>query len=161
MFRVGELAVYPAHGVGRVEMIESKDLYGRKQDFYVLKILENGMKIIVPTDRAESIGLRKITSSDCIPRVYEILNDRSESCTLEGLSWNRRHKAYMDKIKSGSLFEVAEVFRELLFLKKRKELSFGERKVLDTARNLLTKELSIARNLQEDEVRQELSQMFC
>jgi len=158
MFNVGDLAVYPAHGVGRVEKIESKDMYGSEQLFYVLTILNNGMKIIVPTERAKTIGLREITPPEKIPEVYGILKSEMKS-KFEGLPWNRRYKAYMDKIKSGSLFEVAEVLRDLFLLKKQKDLSFGERKVLDMAKSLLKQEVSIADGTQEDLIERKLDKL--
>ncbi|RME51966.1 MAG: CarD family transcriptional regulator, partial [Deltaproteobacteria bacterium] len=148
-FEVGELVVYPALGVGVIERIEEKRIYDSPMLFYIIRILSNNTTVMVPTQNAEGIGLRQVTPSENIPRIYEILSEKKRRKRNESMTWNRRYKAYMDKIKTGSVFEVAEVLRDLSLLKTTKDLSFGERKVLDTARNLLVKELSIAQNTDE------------
>jgi CarD family transcriptional regulator len=158
MFKTGDLAVYPAHGVGRIESIESKSIGGKKQDFYIMRILENDMKIMIPINNAEAVGLRQLIGSDDVPRVYEILKTREVS--VNGGTWNRRYREYMEKIKTGSIYELAEVLRDLTVLKGDKELSFGERKMLDTARTLLLKELSIVRSISEEEVEEEVCEML-
>jgi len=158
MFKTGDLAVYPAHGVGRIESIESKSIGGKKQDFYIMRILENDMKIMIPINNAEAVGLRQLIGSDDVPRVYEILKTREVS--VNGGTWNRRYREYMEKIKTGSIYELAEVLRDLTVLKGDKELSFGERKMLDTARTLLLKELSIVRSISEAEVEEEVCEML-
>ena len=158
MFRTGELAVYPAHGVGKIESIETKSIGGKKQDFYIMRILDNDMKIMIPIRNAEAVGLRGLIQSDDIPRVYDILKTREIS--VNGGTWNRRYREYMEKIKTGSIYELAEVLRDLTVLKGDKELSFGERKMLDTARSLLLKELSIVREISEDEIDKEIHEML-
>jgi len=158
MFKTGDLAVYPAHGVGRIESIETKSIGGKKQDFYIMRILENDMKIMIPINNAEAVGLRQLIGSDDVPRVYEILKTREVS--VNGGTWNRRYREYMEKIKTGSIYELAEVLRDLTVLKGDKELSFGERKMLDTARTLLLKELSIVRSISEEEVEEEVGEML-
>lgn len=154
MFKTGELAVYPAHGVGRIEAVETKSIGGKKQDFYIMRILENDMKIMIPIRNAEAVGLRELIGTGDIPKVYEILKTREVS--VNGGTWNRRYREYMEKIKTGSIYELAEVLRDLTVLKGDKELSFGERKMLDTARSLLLKELSIVRSVTEEQVEQEI-----
>ena len=158
MFKTGDLAVYPAHGVGRIESVETKSIGGKKQDFYIMRILENDMKIMIPINNAEAVGLRQLIGSDDVPRVYEILKTREVS--VNGGTWNRRYREYMEKIKTGSIYELAEVLRDLTVLKGDKELSFGERKMLDTARTLLLKELSIVRSISEEEVEEEVCEML-
>jgi CarD family transcriptional regulator len=158
MFKIGDLAVYPAHGVGRIESIESKTIGGNRQDFYIMRILENDMKIMIPIRNAESVGLRQLIDSEDIPRVYDILKTREVS--VNGGTWNRRYREYMEKIKTGSIYELAEVLRDLTVLKGDKELSFGERKMLDTARTLLLKELSIVREISEDEIEVEILELL-
>ncbi len=154
MFRIGDLAVYPAHGVGKIESMETKTIGGKKQDFYIMRILENDMKILIPINNAGAVGLRQLIGSDDVPRVYGILKSREVS--VNGGTWNRRYREYMEKIKTGSIFELAEVLRDLTVLKGDKELSFGERKMLDTARGLLLKELSIVREISEEEIDEEI-----
>ena len=158
MFKVGDLAVYPAHGVGLIERIESQEISDCRQDFYVMRILDNGMIIMIPTNNVENVGLREIIEPTEVPKLYSILKKRD--VPIDNQTWNRRYREYMDKIKTGSVFEVAEVYRDLLILKVEKDLSFGERKMLDTARNLLVKEISLAKKVDEEQVEKELDEIF-
>lgn len=158
MFKVGDLAVYPAHGVGLIEKIESREISDCRQDFYVMRILDNGMIIMIPTNNVENVGLREIIELTEVPKLYSILKKRD--VPIDNQTWNRRYREYMDKIKTGSVFEVAEVYRDLLILKVEKDLSFGERKMLDTARNLLVKEISLAKKVGEEQVEKELDKIF-
>ena len=157
-FRVGDLAVYPAHGVAQIVGIETREISGNKQTFYILKILENGMKIMIPTRNAGAVGLRELIRADEVDEVFAIL--KSREVAVEGQTWNRRYREYMEKIKTGSVFEIAEVLRDLYLLKGDKDLSFGERKMLDTARSLLIKELSLAKECSEDEIESDLKKIF-
>jgi CarD family transcriptional regulator len=158
MFKTGELAVYPAHGVGVIESIERREFNGEKQNFYIMRIIDTDMVIMIPTHNAQSVGVRNIINKKDIPRVLDILKDRSIEIATQ--TWNKRYREYMDKIKTGSVFEVAAVLRDLYILKDEKPLSFGEKKMLDTAMNLLVKELSIARNVKEGTVRQDIEALF-
>jgi CarD family transcriptional regulator len=144
-FKVGDLAVYPAHGVGRIEAIETKVVNGEEHDFYIMKVIENAMVIMIPTWNVESVGLRDVIQKKEIPKIFDVMRSRQEQ-PMDNQTWNRRYREYMEKIKTGSLFEVAEVYRDLSLLKTTKDLSFGERKLYDTAQNLLVKELSTAKN---------------
>ena len=158
MFKTGDLAVYPAHGVGIIERIENQEISGFNQEFYVMRILDNDMKIMIPIQNVDNVGLREIIGQKEIPRLYNILKKRD--ITVDNQTWNRRYREYMDKIKTGSVYEVAEVYRDLLMLKIEKDLSFGERKMLDTARSLLVKEISLAQKVNEQEVEKDLDQIF-
>lgn len=158
MFNVGDLAVYPAHGVGVIEKIESQEISGLRQDFYVMRILENDMIIMIPKDNVNNVGLRELIGHDEVRKLYSILKKRD--VVIDNQTWNRRYREYMDKIKTGSVFEVAEVYRDLLMLKVDKDLSFGERKMLDTARGLLVKEISLAKNVKEEQVERDLERIF-
>lgn len=158
MFKIGDKAVYPAHGVGVIEDIKCKVISGNKRTFYVLRILEKEMTIMIPTDNAESVGLRGIIDKKEVSKVFRILSERNGKIDCQ--TWNRRYRDYMEKIKSGSVFEVAEVLRDLVHLKNDKDLSFGERQMLDLAQNLLVKELSIAKNMAEEKVRLRLLSIF-
>ena len=157
-FRVGDKAVYPAHGVAEVTGIEAKEIGGKKHTFYILRILENGMRIMVPTKNVEAVGLRQICNKNDVKEVYDILKTREVS--VDGQTWNRRYREYMEKIKTGSVFEIAEVLRDLSLLKFEKDLSFGERKMLDTARSLLIKELAVAKSAKEEKIEAELEKIF-
>jgi len=157
-FQVGDLAVYPAHGVGEIQAIESRVVNGEKHDFYIMKVLENGMVIMIPTRNVESVGLRNIINKKEIPKVYEVMKLRTDGVPAQ--TWNRRYREYMDKIKTGSLYNVAEVFRDLSLLKLTKDLSFGERKLYDTAQVLLVRELSTAKNADEETIISEIESLF-
>ena len=158
-FKVGDLAVYPAHGVGRINAIETKLVNGETHDFYMMKILENDMTIMIPTWNVEQVGLRDIIDEKEVFKVYEVMKQRRNS-PAETQTWNRRYREYMDKIKTGSLYDVAEVFRDLSLLKLTKDLSFGERKLYDTAQILLVMELSTARNTDEKTIISEIELLF-
>jgi len=157
-FKVGDKAVYPGQGVGEVMGIEHKDIAGQRQSFYVLKIMENGMKILIPINKVGSVGLRSLIDEKAVSKVYVILKQKDIS--VDSATWNRRYREYMEKIKTGSVFEIAEVLRDLYLLKFDKDLSFGERKMLDTARNLLIKELSLAKGVNEDDIETDLKAIF-
>ena len=158
MFNVGDMAVYPAHGVGVIEKVESQEISGCRQDFYVMRILDNDMIIMIPTGNVNNVGLREIIGQTEVVKLYSILKKRD--VVVDNQTWNRRYREYMEKIKTGSVFEVAEVYRDLLMLKVEKELSFGERKMLDIARNLLVKEVSIAKNVGEEQIEKDLDRIF-
>jgi len=147
LFKVGDNAVYPGHGVGRVVAIDTKEILGSVHQFYSIQIIETGMKIMVPANNVKSVGLRPIISKEEAQKVVGILKEKNVK--IDNQTWNRRYREYMEKIKTGSVYEIAEVLRDLFLLKVDKELSFGERKMLDTARGLLLKELSLATNTED------------
>ena len=157
-FQVGDKAVYPAQGVAEIVGIEQKEISGKIQRFYCLRILDTDMRILVPIDKAEQVGLREVVQKDQIQEVYDIL--REKEVHIDKQTWNRRYRGFMDKLKTGSLFEVAEVYRDLSRLKATKPLSFGERKMLDAARSLLLKELSVARKTPEVKLESEIEQLL-
>ena len=157
-FKVGDMAVYPAHGVGQVASIETREIAGNKHKFYILKILDSGMTIMVPTGNVRSVGLREVINSSEIDIVFDILGERDISICEQ--TWNRRYREYMDKIKTGSIYEISEVLRDLMLLRYEKELSFGERKMLDTAKTLIVKELAIAQSMEEDDIATEIDAVF-
>ena len=158
MFKTGDMAVYPTHGVGIIESIEHKEISGDKKTFYVLRVLGNGMTIMIPTENADSVGLRQVISQKQVPKVYKIL--KKKNIEIDAQTWNRRYREYIEKIKTGSIFEVAGVLRDLFLLRVDKDLSFGERRMLDTARNLLIKELSIVKKSPEKNIEKELKKIF-
>ncbi|MBW1990268.1 MAG: CarD family transcriptional regulator [Deltaproteobacteria bacterium] len=158
LFSVGDLAVYPAHGVGRIEAVETRQIGGCEQTFYIMRILENDMVIMIPTANVDSVGLRDVIPEKEVEEVYAVLGDKE--VPQDNQTWNRRYRDYMEKIKTGSLYEVAGVFRDLYLLKSTKDLSFGERKLLDTAQTLLLKELSIAKSTSEETVLSEIESLL-
>ncbi len=158
MFQIGDKAVYPGHGVGVIEAIETKRISGKEQSFYILRFVDNGMTIMVPEDNVKSAGLRTVIRKIDARKVMEILKDRE--VTLDNQTWNRRYREYMEKINTGSIYEIAEVLRDLHLLKAEKELSFGEKKIMDMAKTLLVKELAIARDVKESEILKEIRNIF-
>ncbi len=157
-FKIGDKAVYPAHGVAEVVGVDNKEINGQICSFYVLKVLDNEMQIMVPKAKAEQVGLRPVATSDEVEEVFDIL--REQDVVIDKQTWNRRYRGFMEKIKTGSLFEVAEVYRDLYRLKSSKVLSFGERRMLDTARNLIVKELAVARKWTQEKAEKELERAF-
>ena len=159
MFKEGDMAVYPTQGVGIIESIEEKKISGKDQKFYMMRILGNGMTIMVPTDNVEQVGLRGVISNKEVRKVYKILkNKKSEPEDTQ--TWNRRYREYMERIKTGSVFEVATVLRDLFLLKVGKDLSFGERRMMDIAKSLLVKELSIVQAMSEERVEKDIESIF-
>lgn len=157
-FKIGDKAVYPAQGVTEILGIESKEISGNEEIFYVLKVLDTDKKIMIPLNKVEQVGLREIISQEKVGEVYNIL--RQKDIQVDSQTWNRRYRKYLEKIKTGSVFDVAEVLRDLYLLKFDKALSFGERKMLDMARQLLVKELSIAKDENEEAIVDELEAIF-
>ena len=132
-FKKGEKVVYPAHGVAVIEDIQMRVISGTERRFYMLRILgTEKMTIMIPTENVESVGLRRVIGKDMVEKIYRILRQRKVEVDTQ--TWNRRYREYTEKIKTGSPLEIAKVLRDLLVLKGDKELSFGERKMLDTAR---------------------------
>lgn len=157
-FKLGDKIVYPGHGVGEIVEVQEKRIASTTQHFFNITIFDSGMKILVPVAQAESVGLRKVVDKKTIDKVFTILKDRS--LKIDTQTWNRRFREYSQKIKTGSVYEIAEVIRDLSVLSIDKELSFGEKKMLDTAQNLLASEIAVARSRPQDKVMGELRAMF-
>ena len=157
-FSVGDMAVYPAHGVGKIESIEERKVGELAQHFYVMRILDSNMTIMIPTTSSRNVGLRSIISAREVKKVYDILGDRD--IAIESQPWNQRYREYMEKIKTGSVYEIAAVLRDLFLLRVDKDLSFGERKMMDTAKSLLVKEIALAKDVAEEKVEQHIERMF-
>lgn len=153
-FKIGEKAVYPCHGVGTVEKIESCSIGGAQQEFYVLKIQSTGAKVMVPTRSAKTVGMRAVISAPEVERIYEILRSPSKRSNA---TWNRRFRALNEKLNTGNLMEIAEVLRDLSSLRNDKELSFGEKKMLERARSMIVSEVSAARNEDKLDIENELT----
>ncbi len=161
MFDIGDNAVYPGHGVGVIRSKITKNIAGQTMEFYEMQILDNTLnkpiKIMIPVDKADE-RLRSISAKTKVKKVYSILKDHTAK--IDRQTWNRRYRDYSEKIKTGDLEEIGGVLRDLFLLKSSKELSFGERKMLDQARNLLVKEISISKNVPEQKVESEIKQIF-
>lgn len=148
MFGVGDKIVYPMHGAGVIDSIEEKDILGEKQSYYILK-MPGEVKIMVPTAKAESIGVRNIIDKSSADKVIGIL-EKDE--TEMDKNWNKRYRDNMDKMKSGDIYEIADVVRNLSFKQKEKGLSTGEKKMLYNAKQILVSELVFAENSTQNEV---------
>lgn len=153
-FEIGQKTVYPSRGIAEVVAIQQKEIHGKVFSFYVLRLSDNDLRILVPVDKADQVGLRPVAGANDVEEVLQILRERA--VRVDRHTWNRRYRGFMEKIKSGSLFEVAEVFRDLHRLRGTKTLSFGERRMLDTARDLVVQELTAARATESGQVEREL-----
>ena len=153
-FKIGDKAVYPAQGVAVVTGIESKEISGNKEVFYILKLLDSERQIMVPMSKAAKVGLRTLVKEEQTERIFSLLRELPASTSK--LNWNRRYRSYIEKMKSGSAYDVAEVLRDLYRMKTKKGLSFGEKRLMETAKGLLVKELAIAGSEPEDKVEQRI-----
>jgi len=159
LFSVGDKAVYPAQGVGVIEAIESKEFSGERHDFYVLRICDSDMTSMIPTANIHQVGMRCLVNKEQSGEVYDVVNDH-EAPIGNISSWSRRQRDYTEKIRSGDLLSVAAVLRELYMISAGKELSYGEKKVLDLARRLVIKEMAFAENVDEDQIGQRVDKVF-
>ena len=148
MFNVGDKIVYPMHGAGTIDSIEEKNILGENQAYYVIK-MPGEVKVMVPTNKAEQIGVRNVIGKDEAEKVISILG---EDETEMSQNWNKRYRDNMEKMKSGSIYEVADVVRNLSFKQKEKGLSTGEKKMLSNAKQILVSELVLAEHATQDEV---------
>ena len=157
MFNIGDRVVYPMHGAGIIEAVETQEVLGEKQQYYVMRLPIGDMKVMIPLNNVEEIGLRQVIDAEEVEKVYHVLKGEK---TKMSQNWNRRYRANMDKIKSGDIFEVAEVVRNLSIRDREKGLSTGERKMLDTARQILVSELVLAQDTTEEAVEETLSRLL-
>ncbi|QXM07280.1 CarD family transcriptional regulator [Crassaminicella indica] len=146
MFNIGDKVVYPMHGAGIIEAIEEKEILGKKRKYYIMKMPLGDMKVMIPLDNVEDIGLREIVSLKEVDQVVAVLNDDISKMPK---NWNRRYRANMDKIRSGDIYEVAMVVRNLTLRDREKGLSTGERKMLANAKQILISEIVLARGIEE------------
>jgi CarD family transcriptional regulator len=158
-FEPGDKVVYPGHGVGEIDSVVLHDLGGGEQEFYQITMLDSKRtRIMVPVDQADTVGLRRVVDQQSVDKVFEILRDRDFK--IDNQTWNRRYRDYSQKLKTGSLYEIAEVLRDLCVLSAGKELSFGEKKMLESAQNLLVSEIAIVKARSYEKVMGELQEIF-
>jgi len=156
MFKIGDYAVCPGHGVAQILAVEDRDLGGEKKLFYILKVVSKGMTIMVPVDSDN--GIRALANTSEIDEVFSLLHNHNVK--IDNSTWNRRYREYMLKIKTGSLVEIAEVLRSLFLLKGKKSLSFGEKKMLENCKSLLAQEISLSTGAGEKQVVGRIDSMF-
>ena len=150
MFKIGDKIVYPMHGAGVIESIEEKEILGEKRLYYVLRMPIGDLRVMVPICNVNDIGLRKVIDQELVREVLSVLRQKDSQISI---SWNRRYRINLEKIKSGNIYELAEVVRNLTYRDKKKGLSTGEKKMLDNARQILISELVLANNSKEEKIR--------
>jgi CarD family transcriptional regulator len=153
MFNIGDKVVYPMHGAGIIESIEEKEISGEKIRYYIIKLPMGDMKAMVPLNKVSEIGLRQVVDEAEILKVFEVL--KSDTTKMSN-NWNHRYRENMEKIKSGSIFEIAEVVRNLSVRERQKGLSTGEKKMYENARRILLSELVLAKDMAENQMTQML-----
>lgn len=160
MFSVDSLVVYPAQGVGIIERIDHKEIGGSACEFYTVRIRANNITLMVPVHNAATVGLRGLCSDDKASTILQALHANIDQHVFTGQNWNRRFREYSDRLKSPDLAVVADVLRELLLIGRTKELSFGERRLLDQAMTLVAGELAEILDISPDELREELLTLY-
>lgn len=148
-FTVGEKVVYPNHGVGVIERINTRDVGGRQESFYQLKIISNSMMVMIPTSNVEDVGLRKLIKKD---EIKDVMDHLKRTHISNHSDWKNRFKENSEKMRTGSILDVADVFKNLSSLSHTRVLSFREKKMLDRARYLIISELAMVWNVSEDKV---------
>jgi len=148
MFDIGDKIVYPMHGAGIIVAIEEKEVLGKKRKYYIMKMPIGDMKVMVPVDNVDDIGIREIVENDEVDRVFAVLSGNQ---TKMPQNWNRRYRINMEKIKSGNIFEIAAVVRNLMIRDREKGLSTGERKMLNNAKQMLVSEIVLAKEIEQEE----------
>lgn len=160
MFSPDQLVVYPAQGVGRIERIEHRNIGGVTAEFYLVRILGNNITLMVPVNSSNSIGLRHLSTPSEGQAVMTSLQDRTTFTGYSGQNWNRRHREYTERLKKGSLADVAYVLKDLILISGEKELSFGERRLLEQSMDLLARELSFVFDQPNENIRADIEMLF-
>jgi CarD family transcriptional regulator len=148
MFQIGDRVVYPMHGAGVIEAIEEKEILGQLRQYFVLRLPLKSMKVLLPVDNIECLGIRQIMTKEAFDEVFKVL--QNEVFDLQ-TNWNRRYRANMEKVKTGDIFEVATVVRDLIHIERAKGLSTGERKMLTNTKQILISEMILATDVDESE----------
>jgi len=157
LFNVGDKVVYPMHGAGIIESIEEKEILGAIKRYYVMKLPVGDIKVMVPMESIIQVGLREVVCEDMVRQVFAVLQDQQIEMPA---NWNRRYRDHLEKIKSGCILDVAEVVRNLTLRERAKGLSTGERKMLESARQILVSELILVKNVSQEEIASELEHIF-
>ncbi|WP_018249383.1 CarD family transcriptional regulator [Orenia marismortui] len=157
MFEIGDRIVYPNHGAGTIVDIEEKEILGEKKQYYIMQLPIGEMKVMIPKDNVDDIGLRSVISEEIVPKVYQVLKGEQSEMSQ---NWNRRFRANTEKIKTGDIFEVAEVVRNLTIRDIIKGLSTGEKKMLSNSRQILISELVLAEDKTEKDIEEKINTIF-
>lgn len=151
MFAAGDRVVYPLHGGAIVKEVQERDQNGAKVEYYILAMLFESMTVALPVDSAEKLGLRTIGDEGTLAIIEAVLHENPDVQAVKSISWNRRFQLYMDKIKSGSVVEVAKIFKLLTLLERNKKISVGERRLLHSTKQILQSEVMLIRNIDAQE----------
>ncbi|MBQ3111875.1 MAG: CarD family transcriptional regulator [Firmicutes bacterium] len=157
MYAIGEKIVYPVHGAGIIEAVETREILGELRDYYVLRMCVGDMQVLVPVDSVEAVGVRPVSDMPMLQQMRGVLK---EAPTPWEENWNKRYRLNMDKIKSGDICQVAEVFRNLMLRDHAKGLSAGEKRMLDNARKILVSEVVLVEGSDAEAVTAELNGIF-
>ena len=160
MFTPDDLVVYPAQGVGKIERIDSQNIGGIACEFYIVRIRANNITLMVPVNNAANVGLRTLTPKNEAQRILQTLRGDTDTPVYTGQNWNRRFREYSERLKDPELGVVAGVLRELLLIGRQKELSFGERRLQEQAMSLVTGELAVVLQRDEDQLRSDLLERY-
>lgn len=155
MYQVGDKIVYPMHGAGIIDRVEEKEILGSRKKYYILNVPCGDMKIMIPIDKCDAIGIRDIINKNDLSNVYDVL--REDSSTMPS-NWNRRNRENMERLKTGSILEAAAVVRNLWRMENNKPLSTGEKKLLTTALQILVSELILVQESSFDDVKEQIRQ---
>jgi CarD family transcriptional regulator len=158
MFKVGDTVVYPLHGAGTIESIEEQEVLGKKQRYYVLKLLIGGMRLMIPVDSAKKVGLRSIIRKGEANKVFDVLKGKGGK--ERTVDWKLRYNKNLEKIKSGSIYKVAEVARNLSARSQKQGLSSSERKLFDSACQMIVSELTFVQDSSLKEVNSEIEKIL-
>lgn len=148
-YNIGDRVVYPMHGAGVVEAIEEREISGTKQAYYVIRLPLGEMKVMVPCNNVRGLGLRMIIETAKVEQVLAVLQGKGDEMPS---NWSHRYRANLDKIRTGSVFEVAAVVRNLSAREREKGLSSGERRMLENARQILYSEIALVQDMDKDQV---------
>lgn len=157
MFRVGDVVVYPQHGAGVIEEISETVVGGKMREYFVLRMCQGNLKVMVPADSTAEVGLRKVIGRKEVNKVFEVLG---AECTPMPSNWNHRYKKNRDKLRSGDIFQVAEVVRNLTVRSMERGLSSGEKRMLNQAREILASELMYAVEVEVEEALRMIEEVF-
>jgi CarD family transcriptional regulator len=149
MFKCGDKILYPMHGAGVVENIEMKNVLGKNREYYIVNLPTKNMKVMIPVDRSDSLNLREVIDTNTIPDVFSIFKNEYHD---EGLNWNKRYKNNLEKVKSGNIYKLADVIKDLMIRDSEKGLSTGERKMLNDSKQLFVSEISLSSGRDRTEV---------
>jgi len=152
VYKVGDNAVYPSHGLVKIVAIEKKLIGDQELSFLILQVVESDITVMIPEGSVQARGLRPIAKKNELKNLWSLIKGKTKFKTEENLSWNKRYRNYTEKLKSGNIIMAGEVFREINDISKKKELSFGEQKILETAFNSIVKELSASLKQKEEDI---------